>query len=888
MAPRSESVIGSRRGVSLLPIQTNATSSNVPPKRPPRPGDLADRDLSAGRAPSSKSQTTKSSLKSLFSRNKSSRRSNHGQTLPVIAESHKMSISIIPDPVPSPTTASSTPVTPKFPIMMPSPQLGKIDSNNSSNSSKTALEKGQKVYRTITAWDPPPLFQAYPQAIKQATLPVPSRTESILRLSSHRRNHSAKDDGSDIDADDERASMSSSKKRKDEKDKKHSRKISSSLGKAEWTQKIFILVASGFILQYAGEGSFDRLPEKMIELGKNSVAFASDAIPGKHWVLQVSEVIDEEGLVTLDSRKSLLSRLGFADSRRQTKTLLMVCKSPDEMTSWLSAVRREIESLGGKEYTPETPQEEPSQDPLEAQTRWANRQSVLSSQNQPINTPPTDVELAEPSPNVNWNTREDQRLANNRLADETSLKSSNRQSMPPRTSIEAPSLSTTGTTTDLDRLREGSRLSYVSIGTRTIPSSRGSSPGLSPATLNGTTPKPAFAESPRSVRSTAPTAATDPGSSRLSIQAYSSTQPEGSVTGTDSSSGSRPQSIVGPLATRSTSPPNFSVPRFSKRFSGSQSRPPPSSRRFNQASPPPSPRRNNPSSSNRISSLSVFEDFVPPTQLPNGHSESNSYHREIDHVRQPVPFVFDPEMPSRVPTQSKPKESNPRRYSSFESTRGRSGLSSSYHPKLPPVGNEFEEGYSSDALAQRMRPQARGEADYLSSTADAHSRSLRRPVSMQIGTEARRRGQVIQDFQPTYRDFPSPSSRPPRLNRTSLPHTGILNDIPPYHQSPATSANNRSSLHKTMSHLSLGPPVAPPPNCPLPRVPPVIASKHRPAWTEQSTDGHDAARPPSRTGPGHRRDTRTHTITPVDLRNASSSPTLNGMTPKEFSMVNAF
>ena len=111
------------------------------------------------------------------------------------------------------------------------------------------------------------------------------------------------------------------------------------------------MVTSGYILQYAGEGSFDRLPEKMMLLGKDSVAFASDAIPGKHWVLQISQSMDAEGKATSDSR-SLLSRLAFrgADYRRTATSLLLVLDSAEEMDSWIAIVRREIEALGGKKY----------------------------------------------------------------------------------------------------------------------------------------------------------------------------------------------------------------------------------------------------------------------------------------------------------------------------------------------------------------------------------------------------------------------------------------------------------------------------------------------------------------------------------------------------------
>ncbi|KLJ10921.1 hypothetical protein EMPG_13774 [Blastomyces silverae] len=887
-SPNGNSVLGSRRGLKIRPIQTNINNPNTPPQRPPRPDDEPAQEPAAERAPL-KPQSSKSSLKSLFSRNKSNRRSNHEHTLPAISESQKVTAaSIIPDTISSPNSPSTTPMTPKSSVATSSPLTAKTGSSYPSKTSKTSKEKGQKLYRTITVWDPPPLFQAYPQAIKQGTLPAPTlSTVSILRMKGHRRNSSAKDDFSDVEADDERASSRAAKKRKDEKDKKHSRKASGSINKAEYTQKIFILVTSGYLLQYAGDGSFDRLPEKMMELGKNSVAFASDAIPGRHWVLQISQTLEEDGTVALDTKKTFLSRFGFADSRRQTKTLLLVCNDPDEMTSWLTAVRREIEALGGKEYTPETPLEETSQDSQQSQKRFI-RQSII-----PDKTPSVPMNLAnsgstEPSPGVSPpNGKEEQKPEGNRPADEVSLRSTNRRSIRPQ-SVEAPSLSTTGTVTDLDRLREGSRLSYVSIGTRTIPSSRGSSPGLSPARQKGVASMTPYAESPPSVRSTV----ADSSSTHMSIHAYSSMQSEGS--GTETPSGSRPTSTVGPLISRSTSPPNFSVPVLSKRFSSTHSGPPPSSRKFYQTSPPPSPRIIIPNTWNRLSGL---DDSAAPPQLPNGQQESKKALKGLDHTQQPVPFIFDPETPSRTSALPKPRERKTRRYSSFESTRAAYSVSSDYRPQLSPVTNESSEegGCKSDTLSHRT-PSQKYKQDYAPPKAHKETRQLRRPMSMQIGSEARRRAEATHPphTTTTRTGFPPPDIRTPyRRNRTSLPHPEIIRDTSPPNNNHHLPDPDRSSLQKSTSHLSLGPPVAPPPDFPLPRVPPRVASQFRPAWHDhhqQLPSGltcGESGRPPSRNGPDGPRSTHT-TITPVDLRDVENSPRLSGMTAKEYSMVNAF
>jgi len=78
----------------------------------------------------------------------------------------------------------------------------------------------------------------------------------------------------------------------------------------------------------------------MMQLGRDSVAFASDVIPGKHWVLQISQAMDADGTPAADSR-SFISRLAFrgADYRRTATSLLLVLNSAEDMDSWLAVVK---------------------------------------------------------------------------------------------------------------------------------------------------------------------------------------------------------------------------------------------------------------------------------------------------------------------------------------------------------------------------------------------------------------------------------------------------------------------------------------------------------------------------------------------------------------------
>jgi hypothetical protein len=197
------------------------------------------------------------------------------------------------------------------------------------------------------SWLPPPLFQAYPQSIKHVSLEASTLSaESILRMNEQRSTNLLYDpeqDTTGIPVD------STSPTRRP-------RQGSASVAKAEWTRKIYVLTTSGHLLQYSGEGSFHRKPEKILQLGKDSAAFASDAIEGRHFVLHVSQSCSDDGEPDLDASKGLFSRMGIktSNARRSAKVLLMVFETPEDLDSWLSVLRKLIGSLGGRPYSPET------------------------------------------------------------------------------------------------------------------------------------------------------------------------------------------------------------------------------------------------------------------------------------------------------------------------------------------------------------------------------------------------------------------------------------------------------------------------------------------------------------------------------------------------------
>jgi len=345
-------------------------------------GDASRIPLKAGRLQRTGS---KGGLRAMFTRNKlekdamsavleeplPGRRPSEARTIAGHSLHRSDSVKKVAEPIPI-TPAKSASKVPRMNIrsksVKESRQTGKPTPKSTKPNAKPVTP------RSPAAWDPPPLFQAYPQAIKHALLSASLLSaDSIIRISNHKRNNSLNGTtqirNNSSTGEDQTAAKKAAKAKN-----RHRRQMSGSISKADWTQKIYVLVTSGYLLQYAGEGPFDRLPEKILQLGKDSVAFASDVIPGKHWVLQISQSMDADGMPTADSR-SLLSRLTFrgAEYRRTATSFLLVLNSAEEMDSWIAVVRREIESLGGKKQLSETGKQRPDDRILQLRAQPSHR-----------------------------------------------------------------------------------------------------------------------------------------------------------------------------------------------------------------------------------------------------------------------------------------------------------------------------------------------------------------------------------------------------------------------------------------------------------------------------------------------------------------------------------
>ncbi|KAI5781263.1 hypothetical protein EDC01DRAFT_619885 [Geopyxis carbonaria] len=115
----------------------------------------------------------------------------------------------------------------------------------------------------------------------------------------------------------------------------------------DWTKKLFIL-CPGLILQYSGSGTEDRLPEKIMQLTSNSLAFASDVIPGRPWVLQITRNTVDEGTPLPGKRNTFIAKVTFRGGSTTTPSvLLLVFECAEEMDTWMGLIRAEATRLAG-------------------------------------------------------------------------------------------------------------------------------------------------------------------------------------------------------------------------------------------------------------------------------------------------------------------------------------------------------------------------------------------------------------------------------------------------------------------------------------------------------------------------------------------------------------
>lgn len=320
-------------------------------------------------------------------------------------------------------------------------------------------------------WQPPPLFRAYPQAIKHAYLQAPTLSYEAILRAHHQEQSIRRRQGIARSAETAYAyDPAPIRWEKGKLDQVHSGSSSN------WSRKIYVLIKSGRILEYSAKGSHERVPEKSLHLTRSSVAFASDAIPGRPWVLQVSERGNGAETGLTESSSSVLPKLPFKTSppRKAPGTLLLILDSAEEMESWMSAVRELIDGLSGE--CPKTEgQETDTRDAQNRRSSWHNAQNSCSSRksNRVSKTPSTESSVLGSSEYDDHSRR---------FAGINITTAENRSSFRP--SLDSRSISPTVMSEDqaqLDRLRDDDfRLSYTSLSTAASSISRGTSLASSP------------------------------------------------------------------------------------------------------------------------------------------------------------------------------------------------------------------------------------------------------------------------------------------------------------------------------------------------------------------------------------------------------------------------
>ena len=669
----------------------------------------------------------------------------------------------------------------------------------------------------LAAWNAPPLFQAYPQAIKHAHLPAcTASAEMVLRLHNHKSSGSL---GSILNQGTPEMPEENTGEKADKPKRRHRRNASGSASEFKWTTKIFVLATSGYILQYAGDGPFDRLPEKVLQLGKESAAFASDVIPGRHWVLQVSSMAEPDR--TPSSHSSLRARFPFrGPERKQSSTFLMVFESAEDMDSWIATLRREIEALGGRKVLSET-----GKPKIGGQARQLKNQS--SQRTLVVKDPDRFSRIM--SPNQLW--KRSSVMSNPDLHLHASQEDmAHEQSFDDNSTASV--ISHDGR--QLDALRDSTnRLSFMSSGQRTVITSAGSSPACSPIRdsfieLEPLAPQlPQLDEYPQPRLRPNAMAIIDRRQSLQTMNQVFEMRGASAQTprplSTYSNSG-QPEAVMS-SAPAPQSPPNFSVPHSaSKRYS------------FARSTPLVPTNSSGPSFLGRMSSRRP-----PPSAL-----SINS---------RPLSLVVDQPSPGFSPI------------SRFGTRRDSSGSLLSASPLTPPVSSASPLRTESEKPVCGTRDQSIGDMNMLTQTSalndgvHAPLRPSRGPLDRdleELNATSSRKGSRLEPH-PFVRphDIPRATSSLGTYGGTPLPAQAAAKQglpsrrlsfspqqqqapprpftprgLPQRPRAPSLKAVPRSSQHlradahpeavlqrRSMSHLAEGPPPAPPPCRALPPIP---------------------------------------------------------------------
>ncbi|KFA71975.1 hypothetical protein S40288_06221 [Stachybotrys chartarum IBT 40288] len=657
------------------------------------------------------------------------------------------------------------------------------------------------------SWAPPPLFKAYPRAIRDATLFAPALdADSILRLSEKSVSGTNPETGLPVTQDQREARADKEKTRR-----KHRQTMSltAKLDWSEWVSKIYILDTSGHLLQYSSDGTYDQLPEKVLQLSKASAAFATDVISGRHWVLQVSSFVETEVPSSPESR-SILSKLHLRSNEKRSPTnMLMVFESAEDMDGWMVMLRREIERLGGKRPLSETGEPKTGEDSQsEKHDVWtsSHHSSNRSSRHADEDTGRVGEQNhlnTESSPISHGSFGPHDPSHDDRSTTDSLVSQDGRQ---------------------LDNLRDGSqRLSYISSGQRTIVTSADSSPACSPVRDTFSLPvdesSPNFEARPRpnanailhrrkSLQTITPFV--EPG------QAVASQQPGDETQINDTAD----------MAEPNYQPLNFSVPRSSnRRFSSYRASPldteSPWSQRATEAAPRVASRKPPPAQLRSTRPLSIVLDLPSPQidaqERPATHRGYSAPQRmmEKDHtstnplsrgrVRQHDMAVKRSNSPEIKPRAA--ARGSPRRMASLGTMRNQDG-------KLVSSGNLTDlEGHGMVSWAHGPEYGNDRPLHANRSVSSPTPRSLKRASMHSMMSDRSSRDQASRNSYASFMtSLPPLRAPPPSAPLPPLPNAAV----------PRPQCNTREKVlgnRRSMPQLPLGPPTGPPPTCNLPPIP---------------------------------------------------------------------
>ncbi|MCJ1378701.1 hypothetical protein MMC17_001800 [Xylographa soralifera] len=719
-----------RRGKQLAPILTSF-DPNLPTRlERPRPIEtiIYERPpkfpASIPKSPPLQRRISRGGLRSLFSRSKSAKDVKQEKQLHDTTEKDGIPTSPTPK-IPTPSVGSVQNGRNSFTQESSSTSMRVVTPVSRQQSLYEAVAVGQPIdqpimkerpVQSLKTWNPPPLFQAYPQAVKHSNLPAPtSSVDAILRMEKQRRTNEKKQGLPQSTADTSPEQIEAGETQQEAIPAKGHKSRKSAGGQIEWTSKVFVLTTSGFLLQYAGDGNFDRLPEKILQLGKDSAAFASDVIPGKRWVLQILQASDEAGATT--NSISVLSRLGFRSERRRlVSSFLLVLDSPEEMNSWLVAVRKEIETLGGKRYRPDVGIRKTT-DEVTRQLRDRPSRRYL------VKRDPNQFSNQRAPQSFSRNVSSPEEFVSSNYAEQVSIETDAHIPLRQAQSVASKALAPEGIL--VDGFRGSSRSSYASTGTRTSATLFTASPVPSPLRSDF------MKDTLHAENSGVLTFTGLENTRRRSFQSSISRFGEGRTSLDLKLSTAMPR----PLSTNSTSTycsaspvtTNFSVPNFSKRAiqagHPSQLPTPPASAGTIHRSPSP----------NSLTALPERPDSVLG-ELPTLRASSNASRSRTSLKQDSSSTSFNtitsgldtlPKVP--VTFHSHADRPVPRRFSSLEYSTGKPPLTNLRHnpsPHPPPTS-------ALPALPPPDLSSVNMQSRHTTATS-VSSPKLRRPASMQV------------------------------------------------------------------------------------------------------------------------------------------------------------